>query len=39
MRTKHPVIRVTNALTMKALEEAGYEPKIPAPKQILKGFN
>ena len=39
MRTKHPVICVTNELTIKALKEAGYEPKIPAPKQILKGFN
>ena len=38
MRTKHPVIRVTNELTMKALAQAGFEPKIPAPRQILKGF-
>ena len=39
MRTKHPVIRVTNELTMKALGETGFKPDIPAPKQILKGFN
>ena len=38
MRTKHPVIRVTNELTMKALAQVGYEPKIPAPRQILRGF-
>ena len=39
MRQKHPVIRVTNELTMSALEKAGYIPNIPAPGQILKGFN
>lgn len=39
MKTKPPKIRVANELTMKYLEQAGYRPKIPAPKQLLQGFH
>ena len=34
-----PAISVSNSRTMKALEEVGYDPVIPAPEQLLKGFS
>lgn len=38
LHREHPVIHVTNTLTIEALEKAGHTPKIPEPEQVLKGF-
>ena len=39
IRTRTPVIEVSNEITIKELEHAGFYPRIPGPERLLGSFS